>query len=82
MKLANLLFRLFNLIDRASAWFEMFYLAIRLSNLKKAMDATPSDVALYFMFDAKRRKLKKQQESARAKYTATFRPGIRFVWSA
>ncbi len=72
MNLATLLLRL-------CYWFEAYSLEIQLDGQNRAIAAT-TDVDLYFEMIESRRETRKELAAARANYTATFRPGIRFQW--
>ena len=72
MNIVTLLFRFF-------AWFEMRSLEILADGQDRAIAST-NDMSLYFEMIASRRKTGEELAAARAKYTATFKPGRRFTW--
>ena len=72
MRLANLLFRFF-------AFVEMKSIETHLEGQNEAIDAC-YDMSRYFDMVESREKTKAELAAARARYTATFQPGIRFVW--
>lgn len=72
MRFANLLFRLF-------AWIEVFSLTILLDGQDKAIAAC-NDMSIYFDMVESRRRTREELAAARARYIATFRPGVRFTF--
>jgi len=72
MRLASLLFRIF-------AWFSMRALEVQLDAQNSAIDAC-YDMSRYFGMVESREQTKSELAAARARYTATFRPGIRFTF--
>lgn len=71
--------KLIALLLRIAAWVEFRALEMELDERNKALDAT-YDMALYFELLKSREDTKTRLAKARAKYTATFPPGVRFTW--